>query len=92
MIYSFKSKDTQALAEGKAVRRFRSFEAPAGRKLFQLHFARDASDLNITQGNRLEKLHGDRKGQWSIRINDQWRICFDWEDDGALNVEIVDYH
>ena len=92
MIYSFKSKETQALAEGQAVRRFRSIEAQARRKLFQLHLANKASDLNIPPGNRLEKLHGDREGQWSIRINDQWRICFAWEDDGALNVEIVDYH
>ncbi|MEE8434030.1 MAG: type II toxin-antitoxin system RelE/ParE family toxin [bacterium] len=92
MIYSYKCKDTQTLAEGKHVRRFRSIEAQARRKLFQIHLANKAVDLNIPPGNRLEKLHGDRKGQWSIRINDQWRICFDWEDDGALNVEIVDYH
>ena len=92
MIYSYKCKDTQALAEGKHVRRFRSIEAQARRKLFQLHLANNAVDLNIPPGNRLEKLHGDRKDQWSIRINDQWRICCDWEDDGALNVEIVDYH
>ena len=92
MIYSFKNKETQALAEGKSVRRFRSIEAQARRKLFQLHLANNAGDLNIPPGNRLEKLHGNRGGQWSIRIHDQWRICFEWEDDGALNVEIVDYH
>ncbi|MBI4081089.1 MAG: type II toxin-antitoxin system RelE/ParE family toxin [Candidatus Lambdaproteobacteria bacterium] len=92
MIWSFADKDTETLAAGEPVRRFRAIAAPAARKLYQMHLAGRVSDLNIPPGNRLEKLHGDREGQWSIRINDQWRICFEWRDDGAYDVEIVDYH
>lgn len=62
------------------------------RKLRMLHRAVNVVDLRIPPANRLEKLHGNRAGQWSIRVNDQWRICFDWQDGDALNVEIVDYH
>jgi proteic killer suppression protein len=92
MIGSYRSKVTQKLAEGKPVARFRAIAARARRKLYQMHLARRGTDLNIPPGNRLEKLHGDREGQWSIRINDQWRICFEWREDCAYNVEIVDYH
>jgi proteic killer suppression protein len=92
MIASFGDKDTQALAEGRRVARWRAFERPARRKLYQFHLARRVADLAIPPGNRLEKLAGDRAGQWSVRINDQWRICFDWREDAAHEVEIVDYH
>ncbi len=92
MICSYKCKDTQKLAEGKRISRFHVIEARAKRRLYQMHLVKSVLDLNIPPGNRLEKLHGDRKGQWSIRINDQWRICFEWKDDYAFNVEIVDYH
>lgn len=92
MIRSYKCKDTQELAEGGRVSRFRAIEAQARRKLYQMHLVKKVSDLNIPPGNRLEKLRGDRERQWSIRINDQWRICFNWEDNAAINVEIVDYH
>jgi len=92
MIQSFRCKDTQKLAEGGRVPRFRAFEAQARRKLYQLHLVKNVQDLNIPWGNRLEKLHGNREGQWSIRINDQWRLCFRWSTEGACDVEIVDYH
>jgi toxin HigB-1 len=93
MIRSFRCKDTQALFEGRIPRRFRSIEQPATRKLQMLDdVAVLQRDLGGIPGNRLEKLSGNRKGQWSIRINDQWRICFQWKDGDATNVEIVDYH
>ena len=75
-----------------AVRRCRAIERPARRKLLYLHRARVLRDLNAPPGNRLEALQGDRRGQHSIRINDQWRICFTWKDGDAYDVEIVDYH
>ena len=80
------------MADGGRVRRFASFHKQAKRKLYLLHLSKNVSDLRIPPGNRLKRLHGNREGQWSIRINDQWRICFEWEDEGAQNVEIVDYH
>ncbi|MCA1805801.1 MAG: type II toxin-antitoxin system RelE/ParE family toxin [Xanthomonadaceae bacterium] len=93
MIRSFRCKDTQALFEGRTPRRFRSIEQSATRKLQMLDDAAVLlSDLGGIPGNRLEKLSGNRKGQCSIRINDQWRICFQWKDGDATNVEIVDYH
>lgn len=92
MIRSFRDADTEEFAGGQSVRRFRTFERVAYRKLKYLMAARALDDLRIPPGNRLEALKGDRKGQYSIRINDQWRICFEWIDDGAENVEIVDYH
>lgn len=92
MIRSFKYEETRKLAEGKRVPGFRAIEAQARRKLYQLHLARSVTDLAIPPGNRLEKLRGNREGQWSVRINDKWRICFEWENDSAINVEIVDYH
>ncbi|MHB0975017.1 MAG: type II toxin-antitoxin system RelE/ParE family toxin [Thiobacillus sp.] len=92
MIESFRCKDTRALFENKRVARFVSFEQVARRKLKQLHAAADLAFLKVPPQNRLEALKGDRKGQWSIRINDQWRLCFEWRDGSALNVEIVDSH
>lgn len=94
MITSFKSDRTQTIFEG-----FKSPEYPpdiqktALRKLLQLHAATSINDLRIPPGNRLEKLFGDREGKYSIRINDQWRICFFWTaENNAEDVEIVDYH
>jgi toxin HigB-1 len=92
MIQSFKCKDTLALFEGKNPRRFKSFISVAERKLAQLDAAQTLDFLKSPPGNHLEALKGDRKGQHSIRINDQWRICFKWSEVGPANVEIVDYH
>ena len=92
MIQSFKCKDTQALFEGKGTRRFKSFASVAERKLAQLDAAQTLDFLRAPPGNRLEALKGNRKGQHSIRINDQWRICFVWTAVGPASVEIVDYH
>ncbi|AEG91304.1 type II toxin-antitoxin system RelE/ParE family toxin [Ramlibacter tataouinensis] len=92
MIHSFASADTQALFDSQPVKRFRNIERVARRKLLQLHAATELDSLRIPPGNRLEALKGDRKGQHSIRINEQWRVCFEWRDDGAWNVEVVDYH
>ena len=92
MIRSFAEKDTEALFNDRRVRRFDQFSRAAQRKLQLLNAARDLNDLRVPPGNRLEVLKGDRKGQHSIRINNQWRICFRWADGAAENVEIVDYH
>lgn len=92
MIRSFASRHTEELFGGVCPRKFRSFHAQAERKLQMLDSAKDLNDLRVPPGNRLEKLGGDRRGQHSIRINDQWRICFRWRDDGPWDVEIVDYH
>ena len=92
MIRSFRNKDTEALFEDVAVRRFQAIERAARRKLLYLHRARVLQDLSAPPGNRLETLKGDRRGQHSIRINDQWRICFTWKDGDAHDVEIVNYH
>ena len=92
MIKSFQDKDTEKFASGETVRRFRAFERVAFRKIKYLMAAAALEDLRISPGNRLEALSCDRAGQYSIRINDQWRICFVWRDGGAENVEIVDYH
>jgi proteic killer suppression protein len=91
MIRSFKCKETQALFEGKSPRRFRTIQGVAERKLTQLDAAQTLDFLRSPPGNRLEKLSGNRDGQWSIRINAQWRVCFVWTDQGAVDVEIVDY-
>jgi proteic killer suppression protein len=80
------------LARGNHVRRFESLSRVARRKLRQLEVAGRLDDLRVPPGNRLEALKGDRQGQYSIRINDQWRICFRWSGNGAEDVEIVDYH
>jgi proteic killer suppression protein len=91
MIRSFADRDTERLFGNERVRRFQAIERQARRKLLQLHAASSLSDLAVPPGNRLEALAGNRKGQHSIRINSQWRICFRWQD-GAHDVEIVDYH
>lgn len=92
MIKSFASKDTEQLHKRESVRRFKSIERVALRKLRQLDAATQLRDLAAPPGNRLEPLRGDRKGQHSIRVNDQWRICFIWRDGDAYAVEITDYH
>ena len=92
MIRSFKDGDAEALFNDIAIPQFRVIERVARRKLLFLHRARSLQDLAVPPGNRLELLKGDRRGQHSIRINDQWRLCFRWADDGAHEVEIVDYH
>ena len=92
MIKSFRSNETEALFHDVMVPRFQQFERPARRKLLYLHRATSLHDLRQPPGNRLEALRDDRQGQYSIRINDQWRICFRWEDGHAFDVEIVDYH
>lgn len=92
MIRSFKSPETAALFNGKRVKRFVNIERVAARKLQMLDDAVDLSDLATPPANRLEALKGDRRGQSSIRINDQWRRCFVWTTARAEQVEIVDYH
>jgi len=92
MIKSFKCKYTQALSKGQRVRRFINIANVARRKLRQLEIANRLEDLRVPPGNRLEALKGDRFGQYSVRINEQWRVCFCWTDAGAESVEIVDYH
>jgi proteic killer suppression protein len=94
MIVSFRDKRTRDFAGGKYVKAFSGFSRQAELKLDQLDAATALKDLAALPGNHLERLKGDRKGQFSIRINDQWRICFEWPDrsPGPVNVEIVDYH
>lgn len=92
MIRSFRRRDTQRLFEDRFVRRFRAIERSARRKLEALNAATSLADLGLIPGNRLETLRGDREGQHSIRINDQWRLCFEWREGDSFNVEIVDYH
>jgi proteic killer suppression protein len=92
MIKSFRDRDTERVFSRTPVRGFQAFQKVAYRKLLMLDAAADIDDLRSPPGNRLEKLSGDRSGQWSIRLNDQWRVCFDWIEGDALDVEIVDYH
>ena len=92
MIQSFKDADTKKLYETGANRRWRSIQTVALRKLDQIEAANSLVDLRVPPGNRLEALKRDRLGQHSIRVNDQFRICFLWKDDGAHDVEITDYH
>jgi proteic killer suppression protein len=92
VIISFGDKQTEALANGRHVPRFASFERIALRKLRQLEIAGRLDDLRVPPGNRLELLKGDRAGQMSIRINDKWRICFRCGQAGPEGVEIVNYH
>jgi toxin HigB-1 len=92
VIQTFKCADAEVLSKGERVRRFASIAAVARRKLRQLEIAGRLDDLRIPPGNRLEALKGERAGQYSIRINDKFRVCFRWTNRGAENVEIVDYH
>jgi proteic killer suppression protein len=92
MIRSFKCSDTEALSKGDHVRRFVNIAKVARRKLRQLEIAGRLDDLKVPPGNRLKALKGKRSGQYSIRINNQWRVCFRWTDADAEDVEIVDYH
>jgi len=93
VITSFACRETEKIFRGRVSRKLpRDIQKTARRKLLYLHEAEDLNDLLAPPGNRLEKLRGDRSGQYSIRINDQWRICFRWEDNRAFDVEIVDYH
>lgn len=92
MITTFACKDTQALFNGRRVARFANIAAAAMRKLQQVNAATTLEFLRVPPGNRLEVLTGDRAGQHSIRINDQWRVCFVWREGHAAAVEIVDYH
>ena len=92
MIRSFKCEDTEALSKGHRVNQFVNIAKVARRKLRQLEIANRLDDLRVPPGNHLEALKGNRSGQHSIRVNDQWRVCFCWTDAGAEEVEIVDYH
>jgi toxin HigB-1 len=92
MIRSFKCKKTKDLFDDRDVKRFKSIERPARRRLMLLHQAKDLRDLMSPPSLCLEGLKGDRKGQYSIRLNKQWRICFIWDGHDAWDVEIVDYH
>jgi len=92
MIQGFNCTETQAFFDGRRVPRFVNFASVAMCKLQQLHAAVELNFLRVPPGNKLEALTGDRAGQYSIRINDQWRICFVWSDGHASHVEIVDYH
>jgi proteic killer suppression protein len=93
VIESFESKETEKIFKGQISKKLPlEIQRIARRKLIYLDDAEDLHDLQAPPGNRLEKLKGSRAGQYSIRINDQWRICFDWIDNKARNVEIVDYH
>lgn len=92
MIVSFRCTDTEALATGRRVRRFAAIEQVARRKLRQLQIAGRLDDLRVPPGNHLEALKGNRTGRYSIRVNDQYRVCFRWTAAGPAEVEIVDYH
>jgi proteic killer suppression protein len=94
MILSYRGKRTRDFADGKRVKAFSGIERAARLKLDRLEAAVSLKDLSGLPGNRFEALVGDRKGQYSIRVNDQWRICFEWPEKslGPVNVEIVDYH
>ena len=93
MIQSFRDRDSESLFQRVPVRRFAlAVQRAALRKLLILDAAEELADLRVPPGNRLEKLHGGREGQYSIRVNDQWRICFRWHAGHAADVEIVDYH
>lgn len=93
MIRSFENKDTERIWHEQYVKRVdRTVQRATLRKLELIHAAKDVEDLRIPPGNRLEQLVGDRRGQHSIRVNAQWRICFVWREGGAENVELVDYH
>lgn len=92
MIKSFRCAETEALSKGERIRRFVNIATVAKRKLRQIQIAGCLNDLRVPPGNHLEAMRGDRRGQHSIRINDQWRVCFHWTVAGVEDVEIVDYH
>ncbi len=92
MIRSFADNETEQVFRHRHNRRFGAFERVAFRKLRQIHTVSAVEELYQPPGNRLEKLKGDREGQWSLRINEQYRVCFRWSDGDAYEVEIVDYH
>jgi proteic killer suppression protein len=92
VIRSFRCEDTAALFRDESVPKFRSIERTARRKLVYIHAAHKLDELRVPPGNRLEALKGKRDGQFSIRINDQWRVCFSWVNGEARDLEIVDYH
>jgi toxin HigB-1 len=92
MIKSFRDKRTETLYNGKRVKEFQAIADQAERRLQILDVAKNLEDLRGLRSNRLEALKGDRAGQFSIRVNDQWRVCFEWKDGDAWNVEVVDYH
>lgn len=93
VIRTFKDKETQKIFNRQRSRKLPSdIQQVALRKLRMLNRAETIQDLRVPPANRLERLKGDREGQYSIRVNDQWRLCFDWKDGDALNVELVDYH
>ncbi len=92
MIKTFRSKDTETLFNDGIILKFRTIERSARRKLLYLNRAKTLEDLPRLPGNQLEALRGDRKGQYSIRINDRWRLCFIWLNGNAYEVEIIDYH
>jgi proteic killer suppression protein len=92
VIKTFRCRDTEELFNRRRCPRFQSIENAARRKLTMLNNAQSLQDLRVPPGNRLEELHGDRQGQYSIRINDWWRVCFVWRERDVCQVEIVDYH
>jgi len=92
MIRTFACHHTEMLFNSESIKRFNNIERVARRRLLMIHAATVVDTLRNPPGNRLEALCGNRKGQYSIRINDQWRVCFRWADDGVYDVEIVDYH
>jgi proteic killer suppression protein len=92
MLKSFRCKNTEALYQGKRIRKFESCAAQAEKRLEILDNAKTIDDLMALPSNRFEALGGDRVGQYSIRVNQQWRVCFEWKDADAYNVEIVYYH
>ena len=92
MIKTFACNETEMLFNSSSVKRFKNIEKVAQRKLLMIHAATRLETLTVPPGNRLEALSGNRKGHYSVRINDQWRVCFKWAADGVYDVEIVDYH
>jgi proteic killer suppression protein len=93
MIRTFRNRDTERAFKGARVRSLpQDIRRRVQRQLIRVHTVVDLLELNTPPSNRLEALKGDRKGQWSVRVNDQWRICFEWKDGDAYDVEIVDYH
>jgi toxin HigB-1 len=92
MIKSFACRDTEALFNDRRVRRFQAIERQSRKRLMVLHAAPSLEALRLNPGNKLHALGGNRKGQWAISINDQWRICFEWRDGNAYQVQIIDYH